>query len=222
MSDRNPAATSPAEVPLAEVKYDAHGLVAAIVQDARTGEVLTLAWMSAESLAQTLTTGRTTFWSRSRQELWVKGATSGNTQSVKAVRIDCDRDALLVRVEPAGPACHTGAVSCFSAPLHGAPQGPKSPGETLAALEGVLRHRRTTPPPGSYTGKLFADETLRHKKVGEEATELIIASLRGSKDEIAGEAADLVFHALVLLQAHGMGLEDVAVKLREREGKRRP
>ena len=199
-----------------DVKYDEHGLAPAIVQDATSGEVLMLAWMNRESLAQTLATGQATFWSRSRKELWVKGAISGNTQAVKAVRLDCDKDAVLLRVDPAGPACHTGARSCFFEVLR---DGPPSPGETLAALETVLRSRLKDPPAGSYTAKLFADETLRHKKVGEEATELVIASLGGKREEIAHEAADLVYHLLVLLQAHGMGLEEIAAALRAR-GKR--
>ena len=204
-----------------DVTWDPQGLAPAIVQDATSGEVLMLAWMNRESLRRTLETGLATFWSRSRGELWVKGATSGNTQSVRAVRLDCDRDAILVRVDPAGPACHTGARSCFLArePLRDAPP---SPGEALAALESVLRSRRQAAPEGSYTAKLFQDETLRHKKVGEEAAELVIASLRGNRQEIANEAADLLYHALVLLQAHGMGLQEVAEVLRSREGKRRP
>ena len=201
-----------------KVKFDAQGLAPAIVQDALTGEVLMLAWMNRESLALTLQTGKATFWSRSRSELWVKGATSGNTQSIKSVQLDCDRDAILLRVEPAGPACHTGARSCFFEAMQ---DGQPSPGETLGGLERVLRDRRANPPAGSYTAKLFADADLRHKKVGEEATELVIASLRGEKKEIAHEAADLVYHALVLLQAHGMGLDDIAEALRSREGKRR-
>lgn len=204
-----------------DVTWDPQGLAPAIVQDAASGEVLMLAWMNRESLRRTLETGLATFWSRSRGELWVKGATSGNTQTVRAVRLDCDRDAILVRVDPAGPACHTGARSCFlaSEPLRDAPP---SPGETLAALESVLRSRKQAAPEGSYTAKLFKDETLRHKKVGEEAAELVIASLRGNRQEIANEAADLLYHALVLLQGHGMGLQEVAEVLRSREGKRRP
>ena len=203
-----------------DVNWDALGLAPAIVQDADSGEVLMLAWMNRESLRLTLATGFATFWSRSRGELWVKGATSGNTQAVRSVRLDCDQDAILVRVDPAGPACHTGARSCFLAgkPLR---DGPPSPGETLAALERVLQSRKQAAPEGSYTAKLFADETLRHKKVGEEAAELVIASLRGSRQEIAHEAADLLYHALVLLQSHDMGLKEVAEVLRTREGKRR-
>ena len=168
--------------------------------------------MNRESLQRTLDTGLATFFSRSRGRLWVKGETSGNTQRVRAVRVDCDRDAVLLRVEPAGPACHTGARSCFlaSEPLLDA--GP-SPGETLAALERVLRSRQKDPPPGSYTAKLFADEALRHKKVGEEAAELVVASLRGKREEIAHEAADLLYHALVLLQAH-LGMRTALVEIR--------
>lgn len=203
---------------LDELKWDAQGLVPAVVQDARTGEVLMLAWMNREALRLTLETGKATFWSRSRAELWEKGATSGNTQAVEAVRLDCDRDAVLLRVTPAGPACHTGARSCFFEALRDAPP---APGETLVALERVLAGRKASPPEGSYTAKLFADEALRHKKVGEEATELVVASLRGGRDEIAWEAADLVYHAMVLLAAHGLSLADVTEVLRTREGKRR-
>ena len=201
-----------------QVKFDAQGLAPAVVQDALTGEVLMLAWMNRESLALTLQTGKATFWSRSRGELWVKGATSGNILRINSVRNDCDHDAILLTVEPAGPACHTGARSCFFEAIQ---DGPPAPGETLGALEKVLRERRRAPPEGSYTAKLFADSNLRHKKVGEEATELVIASLKGDKKEIAHEAADLVYHALVVLQAHGLGLEEIAAVLRSREGKRR-
>jgi phosphoribosyl-ATP pyrophosphohydrolase/phosphoribosyl-AMP cyclohydrolase len=200
-----------------DVKWDTQGLAPAIVQDALSGEVLMLAWMSRESLQQTLDTGLATFWSRSRNELWVKGATSGNTQRIRAVRLDCDGDAILLRVDPAGPACHTGARSCFLAqePLE------PTPAETLAALERVLRGRKEAPPEGSYAAKLFANEALRHKKIGEEAIELVMASLKGTREEIANEAADVLFHVLVLLRAHGLGLEEVTAVLRSREGKRR-
>ena len=204
-----------------DLKYDDRGLVPCIVQDAATGEVLTLAWQSREALERTLRSGQATFWSRSRGEIWVKGATSGNTQAVRAVRTDCDHDVVLLRVEPRGPACHTGARSCFFEAVAGAPDAPEPPGETLSRLEQVLRERRTDAPPGSYTAKLYADENLRHKKIGEEATELVMASLRGDKDAVAGEAADLLYHALVLLQSHGVGLREVADKLRGREGRRR-
>jgi phosphoribosyl-ATP pyrophosphohydrolase/phosphoribosyl-AMP cyclohydrolase len=201
-----------------EPAFDVNGLSPAIVQDAGTGEVLMLAWMDREAWDATLRTGLATFFSRSRDQQWVKGATSGNTQTVHAVTLDCDGDAILLRVDPAGPACHTGARSCFFEHVR---EGETSPGETMGALEQVLRERLKDPPEGSYTAKLFADEALRHKKVGEEATELVVASLRGKREEIAHEAADLVYHALVVLAAHGMGLADVAAELRSREGKRR-
>jgi phosphoribosyl-AMP cyclohydrolase / phosphoribosyl-ATP pyrophosphohydrolase len=200
------------------INFDDQGLVPAVVQDAGTGEVLMLAWMNQEALEETLRSGQATFWSRSRNQLWIKGATSGNTQAVKSVSADCDQDAILVRVDPAGPACHTGARSCFFETLK---DGPPSPGETLGALEKVLRARRESPPEGSYTAKLYADGNLRHKKIGEEATELVIASIKGDPKEIAAEAADLLFHTLVLLAAHGLSLADVADVLRSREGKRR-
>jgi phosphoribosyl-ATP pyrophosphohydrolase/phosphoribosyl-AMP cyclohydrolase len=204
-----------------ELKWDERGLIPSIVQDAQTGEVLMLAWQSRESLAQMITSGRATFFSRSRDALWEKGATSGNIQTVRAIKADCDRDAILIRVDPAGPACHTGARSCFFQPIGGAPDAPPAPAETLTHLEAVLKDRQTNPPEGSYTAKLFSNETLRHKKIGEEATELVIASLKGNKEEIANEAADVIYHALVLLRAHGMGLSDIAEVLRAREGKRR-
>ena len=201
-----------------EPKFDEKGLAPAIVQDARSGEVLMLAWMDRDAWDATVKTGLATFFSRSRNQQWVKGATSGNTQAVKAVSLDCDGDAILLRVDPAGPACHTGARSCFFEEVKAADP---APGETLAALEKVLLQRKVAPPEGSYTAKLFADEALRHKKVGEEATELVIASLQNKPAEIAHEAADLVYHALVVLVAHGMGLADIAQVLRSREGKRR-
>src|SRR5437867_7106284 len=178
-----------------------------------------VAWMDAESWAKTRETGRAWFHSRTRG-LWEKGATSGNYMKVVERKLDCDQDAILLRVVPAGPACHTGARSCFVAG-DALLDGPPSPGETLAALERVLRSRRREAPEGSYSAKLFADEALRHKKVGEEAAELVVASLRGKPDEITHEAADLFYHALVLLQAHGITLQDVTAVLRSREGKRR-
>jgi phosphoribosyl-ATP pyrophosphohydrolase/phosphoribosyl-AMP cyclohydrolase len=202
-----------------ELKYDERGLVPCIVQDAATGEVLTLAWQSREALERTLGSGQATFWSRSRGEIWVKGATSGNTQAVRALRTDCDHDAVLLRVAPAGPACHTGARSCFFEAIEAAPDAPGAPGETLARLEQVLRDRRSDAPAGSYTAKLYGDENLRHKKIGEEATELVMASLRGDRQAVAGEAADLLYHVLVLLRTHDLGLEQVAETLRAREGR---
>jgi phosphoribosyl-ATP pyrophosphohydrolase/phosphoribosyl-AMP cyclohydrolase len=202
-----------------ELKYDERGLVPCVVQDAATGEVLMLAWQTREALEETIRSGQSTFWSRSRKEVWRKGKTSGNLQTVRELRADCDRDAVLVRVTPAGPACHTGERSCFFEPIAGGPTAVEPPGETLARLEEVLRQRQANPPAGSYTAKLLADENLRHKKIGEEATELVMASMRGDKEAIAGEAADVVYHLLVLLRSHGLGLEQVAHALRAREGK---
>ncbi|HYV66310.1 MAG TPA: bifunctional phosphoribosyl-AMP cyclohydrolase/phosphoribosyl-ATP diphosphatase HisIE [Myxococcales bacterium] len=201
-----------------QLEYDERGLVPCIVQDAATGEVLTLAWQTREALERTLRSGQATFWSRSRGEIWIKGATSGNTQSVRAAVADCDRDAVLLRVVPRGPACHTGARSCFFEAIEGAPEAPEAPGQTLARLEKVLRDRQSAAPPGSYTAKLYADENLRHKKIGEEATELVMASLRGDREAVAEESADVLYHLLVLLQPHGIGLQEVAEKLRQREG----
>lgn len=216
-----PDTFDPAPVAPATLTFDERGLVPAVVQDARSGEVLMLAWQDREALARTLATGRATFFSRSRQALWVKGETSGNGMAVRAVATDCDRDAVLLRVEPAGPACHTGARACFFRPLEGSPEASPTSGQTLHALEAVLRARRESPPPGSYAAKLFADATLRHKKVGEEATELVIASLSGRREEIVAEAADVLFHTLALLAAHSIGLDEVTAVLRAREGKRR-
>src|SRR5438445_11460853 len=179
-----------------ELKYDDRGLVPCIVQDAATGEVLTLAWQTREALERTLQSGSATFWSRSRKQIWVKGATSGNTQAVRALRTDCDHDAVLVRVTPAGPACHTGARSCFFEAVEGAPDSPEAPGETLARLESVLSDRRTHPPGGSYTAKLYADENLRHKKIGEEATELVMPPLPGAREPSAAEAPAVLYHCL--------------------------
>lgn len=197
---------------------DGTGLVPAVVQDAKTGETLMLAWMNAEALRLSIETGDATFFSRSRQALWRKGETSGNVLKVRGVRTDCDSDAILLICEPTGPACHTGERSCFFEPVEGAPSFERSSLVPLAALERTLEERRVNPPEGSYVAKLFANETKRHKKVGEEATELVIASLQNRPEEIASEAADLLFHALVLLKSHGLGLDDVARVLESRVG----
>jgi phosphoribosyl-ATP pyrophosphohydrolase/phosphoribosyl-AMP cyclohydrolase len=188
------------------LKFDGSGLMPAIVRDARSGEVLTLAYMNAESLARTLETGETWFWSRSRQELWHKGATSGNTQRVVAIAPDCDGDAIVVDVEPRGPACHTGARSCFG-------EGRFS----IARLEETLRERKTQMPEGSYTAKLF-----RHgrgkilKKIGEESAEVIIAALSEGRERVVSESADLLFHLLVLLANEGIAFDEVVSELEGR------
>lgn len=180
------------------VRYDAKGLVPVVIQDADSGEVLTLAWMNAESLALTVQTGETWLWSRSRAELWHKGATSGNTQQVVALGLDCDGDALVARVRPRGPACHEGTRSCFA--------GVAPP---LRALEDRLAQRAAERPAGSYAVRLLDDPNLRFKKLGEEAVEVVLAATGGSDADLAGEAADLVFHLIVVLRARGLGWDDV-------------
>jgi phosphoribosyl-ATP pyrophosphohydrolase/phosphoribosyl-AMP cyclohydrolase len=190
------------------MKFDAQGLIPAIVRDARNGAVLTLAYMNEESLEKTRATGETWFWSRSRQELWHKGATSGNTQRVTAIDEDCDGDALLVSVIPAGPACHTGAPSCFPTP----------PARPIDRLFEVLRERRTTRPAGSYSASLFTagrDKIL--KKVNEEATEVILAAKGEGRERLIAEVADLLFHVSVLLVEEGVDFGEVEEELRRRE-----
>jgi phosphoribosyl-ATP pyrophosphohydrolase/phosphoribosyl-AMP cyclohydrolase len=207
-------------VPLDAVAFSKSpdGLVPAIVQDASTGEVLMLAWQSREALAATLASGDATFWSRSRQAMWKKGETSGNVQKVKSIGVDCDADAILMQVDPAGPACHTGERTCFYRGLEGAPASTPQSLAPLAALEQTLEGRRTHPPEGSYVAKLYADEAKRHKKIGEEAAELIIASLKGDRASIVGEASDLIFHTMVVLRTHGIGLGEIAAELEKRFG----
>lgn len=194
------------------VKFDEHGLVPVIVQDAHTREVLTLAYMNRESLARTLETGQTWFWSRSRNELWHKGATSGNTQDVVALTSDCDDDALVVLVEPAGPACHTGARSCFELELPEQHQG-----GLLHELYELIKNRKQERPPGSYTSYLFdkgLDKIL--KKVGEEAAETIVAAKNEDQKEVITETADLLYHLLVMLVEREVDLDDVRDELARR------
>jgi phosphoribosyl-ATP pyrophosphohydrolase/phosphoribosyl-AMP cyclohydrolase len=193
------------------------GLVPAVVQDAATGELLMVGFQDRSALAETLRTGEAWFWSRSRGELWHKGATSGHVMKVVAAAVDCDADTVLLQVKPAGPACHTGERTCFHRALEAVPLA-RARWQTLAALEELLEERRTSPPEGSYVAKLYGDATKRHKKVGEEATELVIASLQGRREEIVAEAADLLFHTLVLLRSHGLGLDDVSAVLEQRVG----
>ena len=204
-----------------EIKWDERGLAPAIVQDAHTGQVLMLAYMNRESLEQTLNSGETWFWSRSRGELWHKGATSGNTQRVVEVRYDCDADTLLVRVEPSGPACHTTHQSCFYRLL---PQGaevgaPPPAGGVLAHLEAVIQNRKVNPRSGSYTRQLLdAGQPRILKKVGEEAVETIVAAQSEGDDRLISELADLTYHALVLLAARDLSWTDVEAELAERFG----
>ncbi|OMP68260.1 bifunctional phosphoribosyl-AMP cyclohydrolase/phosphoribosyl-ATP diphosphatase HisIE [Domibacillus epiphyticus] len=204
-----------------EVKFDEKGLVPAIVQDATTYEVLTLAYMNKESLEKTMETGETWFYSRSRQELWNKGATSGNTQKVVSMQFDCDKDAIVVKVEPAGPACHRGTTSCFDEPFYGEESGGALPYAILQQLEQVIADREQNRPEGAYTTYLFekgVDKIL--KKVGEEAAEVIIAAKNRDKEELQWEAADLLYHLLVLLREQDLPLDDVlSVLARRHEGK---
>jgi phosphoribosyl-ATP pyrophosphohydrolase/phosphoribosyl-AMP cyclohydrolase len=189
------------------MKFDANGLIPAIVRDARSGAVLTLAYMNEESLRLTRQSGETWFWSRSRNALWHKGATSGNTQRVVQIAEDCDGDALVVSVEPAGPACHTGAASCFA----------DVPPLPLERLMNVLRSRYTERPEGSYSAYLF--NTGRNKilkKIGEEATEVVIASKGEGRERMISEIADLVFHLSVLMTDEGIEWREVEEELETR------
>jgi phosphoribosyl-AMP cyclohydrolase / phosphoribosyl-ATP pyrophosphohydrolase len=187
-----------------QIAFDERGLVPCVVQDWRTGEVLTLAYMNAEALTLTRETGQMHFFSRSRQELWHKGATSGNTQRVKAIRYDCDGDALLALVEPAGPACHTGERTCF----HRGELEPGAPHETLPSLERTIAQRADVKPQGSYTATLLADRKLIGVKVEEEAEEVVRAAREESDERVAQEAADVIYHLAVLLWARGLSLAD--------------
>jgi phosphoribosyl-ATP pyrophosphohydrolase/phosphoribosyl-AMP cyclohydrolase len=229
---------------LEKIEFDERGLVPAVVQDHETGEVLMLAYMNAESLARTLQTGETWFWSRSRQELWHKGATSGNRQKVVELRLDCDADSIVVRVEAEGPACHTGERSCFFRPLAGAPPAPAAEhpivppktasepqlavvdmksmelGILLNDLYTLIQMREAERPEKSYTTYLFnsgLDKIL--KKIGEEATETVIAAKNGSARELTSEMADLLYHLLVLMVERGLGLDDICRELASRAGK---
>ena len=184
--------------------FDERGLVPCIVQDWRSGEVLTLAWMNAESLELTRQTGEIHFYSRSRQELWRKGATSGNTMGVRAIRYDCDGDALLALVEPTGPACHTGERTCF----HRGETEPQAPGEVLGALERTIDQRAHARPEGSYTVTLLDDPALAGAKGQEEAEEVVRAAREESDERVAEEAADVLYHLAVLLAGRNLSLAD--------------
>src|SRR4051812_28493044 len=190
-----------------EVRFDERGLVPCVIQDWRSGEVLTLAYMNAEALDRTRETGELHLWSRSRQELWHKGATSGNTQAVRALRVDCDADAVLALVEPAGPACHTGARTCF----HAGDLEPPAPHEALPGLERTIAERAAAgDPAGSYTARLLADPPFAGAKVQEEAEEVARAAREETDERVAEEAADVLYHLLVLLRSRGLGLTDAA------------
>ena len=202
-------------IPVDQIRYNEQGLVPAIVQDYLDGTVLMLAWMNAESLQKTLETGETWFWSRSRSELWHKGATSGHLQQIKSMRYDCDSDALLIGVEQMGDiACHTGERSCFHQ-VDGTVTAP--PSDTLSQVFEVICDRRDNPNPDSYTCKLLAGgDNKILKKIGEEAAEVVMACKDDDAEAIAGEAADLFYHTLVALAHHKVDLRSVYRKLQER------
>lgn len=197
--------------------FGEEGLLPCLTQDARTGEVLTLAWISPESWRLTRETGEVHFFSRTRQEIWRKGATSGNTQRVVEARIDCDGDAILLLVEPGGPACHTGERTCFYRTDDGQEPSPTT-AEALAALDRTLAARRQEMPPDSYSATLFADPDLAAAKVLEEAAEVVEAAQSESDERVAEEAADVVFHLMALLRTRGIGIERVLEVLNGRRG----
>ena len=195
------------------LKFDEKGLIPAIVVDAKSGKVLTLAYMNRESLRISMEEGRTCFWSRSRQEIWRKGETSGNYQHIVKITADCDRDALTVLVEKDGPACHTGADSCFNEEIYHSDLGEFSLGGLMELIEG----RKSEKKEGSYTTYLFEkgiDKIL--KKVGEEATEVIIAGKADDKAETIYEISDLAYHVMVLMVQMGISLEDIRAELASR------
>jgi phosphoribosyl-AMP cyclohydrolase / phosphoribosyl-ATP pyrophosphohydrolase len=204
------------------VEFDENGLVPVVAQDASTGDVLTLAYANREAVEKTLSSGEAHYYSRSRAELWRKGATSGNTQRVVEVRLDCDGDALLYRVEPRGPACHTGEESCFFTTLAGEGVGVTAAdeqevrfGDMAERLAGTIAQRHREMPDGSYTVSLIQGGKERlAQKVGEEAVEVVVAAL--SDYRLAEESADLVYHLLVLLEERGVGTKDVARVLHDR------
>jgi phosphoribosyl-AMP cyclohydrolase / phosphoribosyl-ATP pyrophosphohydrolase len=203
---------------LGRVRFGADGLVPAVVQDATTGRVLTLAYMNRESLERTLARGETWFWSRSRSELWHKGATSGNTQAVRAVSLDCDGDAVLVQVDQIGVACHTGAETCFHVPLDGAAPEPFA---ALGDLVRVIAGRAAAPDPhASYTARLLTKGVdAVAKKVGEEATEVVLAAKGDEHAQVVYESADLLYHLAVLWRHAGVEVDEVARELASRQGR---
>jgi phosphoribosyl-ATP pyrophosphohydrolase/phosphoribosyl-AMP cyclohydrolase len=200
------------------IRFDESGLVPCVAQDWNTGEVLTLAYMSEESLALTLETGEVHFWSRSREEIWRKGETSGNVLALRQLRYDCDADAIVALVEPAGPACHTGERTCFHRDLRqgGAPE--PATHEALAALERTLAHRQREQPGGSYTVELLKAPRRIAAKVREEADEVARAAEDESDERVAAEAADLLYHLAVLMRSRGLSLVDALEVLNDRRG----
>ena len=203
------------------LKFDASGLIPAVVQNIETNEVLMVAYMNADTIKQTLETGRATFWSRSRQEVWVKGDTSGNYMYVKEVRVDCDCDCLVVLVNPAGPACHTGNRSCFFRKIEDGKLVEDAKEQTktdvFAREQAVVMDRKEHPEEGSYTNYLFdkgEDKIL--KKVGEECTEIVIAAKNPDKEEIKYEISDFLYHMMVLMVEKGVSWEEITRELAKR------
>jgi phosphoribosyl-ATP pyrophosphohydrolase/phosphoribosyl-AMP cyclohydrolase len=191
------------------LKFDAAGLITTVVQHAHSGEVLMVAWMNRDALALTLQRQRLVFWSRSRQQLWEKGETSGNTLKLVSLTADCDHDTLLARALPAGPVCHTGSATCFGEAGSGV--------GFLANLQHIIARRASESPESSYTAKLLAAGTQRvAQKVGEEGVELALAATTNDRQKIIDESADLFYHTLVLLRAKDVSLEEVTARLAER------
>jgi len=206
-----------------DLRFDEHGLIPAVVQEAATGELLMVAWMDRTALEATLRTGRSHFWSRSRRALWQKGETSGHVQHVQAVYVDCDADTLLVQVHQDGVACHTGNRTCFFRTLEGTPVAETPASATmLERLERIVAARRVAPPPGSYVGSLLTKgEAAVCRKIGEEAVEVVTAALGGEGDErVVAELADLWFHTIVLLGARGLTVRAVLEELARRHAAR--
>ena len=202
--------SNPTQAILAKARFNSDGLIPAVVQDARTREVLTVAYMNEEALRLTLEKGETHFYSRSRKALWHKGATSGNFQKVRRVALDCDSDTILVEVEPLGPACHTGSYSCFDVQ--------PGFGGSIQQLYDLIATRKETRPEGSYTTKLFSEGIDKIvKKLGEEAVETVIAAKNDSSQRIVEETADLLYHLLVTLVEKGVTLEDIREELQKRQ-----
>ncbi|RDW21170.1 bifunctional phosphoribosyl-AMP cyclohydrolase/phosphoribosyl-ATP diphosphatase HisIE [Oceanobacillus chungangensis] len=202
------------EINIDQLKFDTSGLIPAIVQDAETGKVLTLAYMNEESLKKTIETSETWFFSRSRLELWNKGETSGNKQEVKKITFDCDADALLIQVNPIGPACHTGEETCFNNNLY---SNDTPAHQIVSEVVAKIKQRRANPTEGSYTAYLFEkgmDKIL--KKIGEETSEVLIGAKNNDKAEVTSEIADLTYHTLVLMELMDVSVGDIKNELKKR------
>lgn len=220
------ALTLPGGLTVDDLDFDKQGgLLPAVVQDITGGRVLMVGYVDRDALRATLASGLATFFSRSRRRLWVKGETSGHTLTLREIRVDCDKDSLLLRCVPAGPTCHTGATSCFEPadlqpePVGAAPDEPRA-GGFLAELDALVASRHTERPAGSYTTELFESGVQRvAQKVGEEAVETALASVAQDDATLAGEAADLVYHLLVLLRSRGLSLGQVEAVLQDRHGR---